>query len=300
MSVLLQNIKNTESIKILTMKEEKNNNRYTRLKAIKEFGYNIEWDDLKTYHVGIIGVGGLGTVSSEMAVRCGIGELTLIDFDTVDIVNLNRLMFREEHIGKSKVKVVNEILKKINNDVKINYFQQDIMDIEFESKFITEIRKMDIILNGLDNIPAREYLNAKCVHNEITYIDSGASRSGLSGYVHPIIPNKTACAQCLSSIGLDLPNERGEPCVASLPSTLAILASVQIQEMLKILLNFGKTIDYLMYDMIQGKFLSYKTKRDPKCSICGDKSYKTKSRFGTQISKKDLDQFIDKTKKESD
>ncbi len=270
--------------------------RYTRLKAIKEFGYDINWDDLRKYHIGIVGIGGLGCVSAEMAVRCGVGKLSLFDFDTVDIVNLNRHMFKEEHIGQPKVEVASKILKEINPDVKIQYFNTDIMDPNFESKFEYEIEQMNIILNGLDNIPAREYLNAKCILFNIPYIDAGASRSGLSGYIHPIIPYKTACAKCISSIAIDIQDEREEPCLASLPYNMSILASVQIQEMLKHLLKFGEMIDYLMYHMITGKFLSYKTVRDDNCPICGIKSQNNKSLVKPNISRGEIDDLIDKLK----
>lgn len=246
------------------MKED----RYTRLKAIKEFGYKIEWEDLTKFHIGIVGIGGLGTVSAEMVTRCGVGKLSLFDFDKVDIVNLNRSMFREKHINHPKVEVASKILKKINPDVEFETFKNDIMDPDFEQTFEKKLTQIDIILNGLDNIPAREYLNAKCVHLNTPYIDAGASRSGLSGYIHPVIPYKTACARCLKSFSIKLPDDKGEPCVASLPSTMAILASIQVQEMLKYLLNFGEMIDYLMYHMVTGNFLSYTTKRDRNCPIC--------------------------------
>ncbi len=270
--------------------------RYTRLKAIKECGYDVNWDDLRKSNIGIVGIGGLGCVSAEMAVRCGIGKLSLFDFDTVDIVNLNRHMFKEEHIGQLKVKVASKILKEINPDVKIQYFNNDIMDPNFESQFEAEIKQIDIILNGLDNIPAREYLNAKCVLFKIPFIDAGASRSGLSGHIHPIIPYKTACAKCISDISIDIPDERGEPCVASLPSTMAILASIQIQEMLKYILKFGEMIDYLMYNMITGKFLHYETKRDENCPICGIKSRNYTKTVKPKISKGEIDDLIEKLK----
>ena len=185
--------------------------RYTRLKAIKEFGYDIDWDNLRDKHIGIVGIGGLGCITSEMAVRCGIGKLTLFDFDTVDIVNLNRAMYRLEDIGRAKVDVASEILKSINPDVDINYFNSDIMNPEFENIFEDQISQMDVILNGLDNVPAREYLNAKCIYLKVPYIDAGASRSGLSGYVHPIIPYKTACANCIKAFSINIPEERGDP-----------------------------------------------------------------------------------------
>ncbi len=270
--------------------------RYTRLKAIKEFGYDVNWDDLRQFHVGIIGVGGLGCVSSEMVCRCGVGKLTLFDLDVVEIVNLNRHMFKEEHIGQLKVKVAAKILKEINPDVDIKYHHGDIMAPDFESKFEDEIKQMDIILNGLDNVPAREYLNVKCVALKVPYIDAGASRSGLSGYVQPIIPYKTACTKCMSSVAIEVPKERGEPCVASLPTTMAILASIQVQEMLKYLLKFGEMIDYQMYHMITGKFLSYKTQRDEGCPVCGVTPEDVEEDVKPKISQDELDDIIDKIK----
>ena len=279
--------------------------RYTRLKAIKEFGYNIDWKELRKYHIGIIGVGGLGAVSSEMAARCGVGTISLFDFDTVEVVNLNRHMFKEKHIGRPKVDVAREVLQEINPDVKFQTFNHDIMDIRFESTFEKEISQMDLLLNGLDNIPAREYLNLKCIHLNVPYIDAGASRSGLSGHVHPIIPFKTACAKCLSRIQMAIPKVRGEPCVASLPSTMAILASIQTQEMLKHLLKFGKLIDYIMYDMVSGRFLTYKTKRDPDCPACGAKAAKKGKKRRSNADQidttdNDLSELIDKFKKGED
>ena len=178
------------------MKEE---NRYTRLKAIKEFGYDVEWDNLRKFHVGIIGVGGLGTVTAEMATRCGVGKLTLFDFDIVEAVNLNRSMYKPKHIGQKKVDVAKRALNKINPDVEIVAFDKNIMDLDFEPIFEELIQEMDIILNGVDNLAARGYLNVKCVNFKIPYIDAGASRSGLGGYVQPIIPDHTACSFCLRS-----------------------------------------------------------------------------------------------------
>ncbi|MHA2037808.1 MAG: ThiF family adenylyltransferase [Promethearchaeota archaeon] len=270
--------------------------RYTRLKAIKDFGYDVNWDNLKEVHIGIVGIGGLGCVSSEMIARCGIGRISLFDMDTVEVVNLNRSMFKTEHIGQPKVTIAAKVLKEINPDIEISYYYNDIMDSNFESEFEKQIKQTDIILNGLDNIPAREYLNVKCIRFKIPYIDAGASRSGLSGYVHPIIPYKTACAKCISSISIGISNERGDPCVASLPSTMAILASIQVQEMLKYLLNFGEMIDYVMYDMIKGKFYDYKTLRDENCSICGKKSKAITSQVKSKTSKKDLDNLIELSK----
>lgn len=273
-----------------------NENRYTRLKAIKDFGYDIDWEILKNYHIGIVGVGGIGSVSAEMVTRCGLGKISLFDYDIIEEVNLNRHMFKVKHIGMAKVDVASKILRKINPDIEILSYTKDIMDPDFEMKFEEYLGKIDIILNGLDNIPAREYLNAKCIKLNVPYIDAGASRSGLSGYIHPVIPYKTACAICMNRILFNIVEEKGEPCVASLPSTMAILASIQVQEMLKYLLRFGKMIDYVMYHMVTGNFLNYTTVRDKNCPICGIKSVKDEKGMLPKISSKELNEFIDKIK----
>ena len=271
-------------------------NRYTRLKAIKDFGYDVHWEKLMQFHIGIVGVGGIGSVSAEMVTRCGLGKVSLYDYDIVEEVNLNRHMFKEVDIGLAKVDVALRILNEINPDVEILSYKKDIMDPEFEMEFEAQLGKIDIILNGLDNIPAREYLNAKCVKANVPYIDAGASRSGLSGYVHPIIPYKTACAICMNRILFNKYEEKGESCVASLPSTMAILASIQVQEMLKYLLKFGQMIDYVMYHMLRGTFLHYTTIRDNNCPICGKKSIKDGKKLTSKITSKELDKLIDKIK----
>ena len=251
--------------------------RYTRLKAVREFGYDINWDDLKEKHVGIIGVGGLGTVSAEMAVRCGIGKVSLFDFDKVEEVNLNRSLFKPKHIGLLKIDVAKKSFNNINPDVEVLAYGKNIMSFDFEPIFEEKIKEMDIVLNGLDNLPARDYLNVKCIKFRVPLIDAGASRSGLNGYVQTIIPYQTPCSACLKRISFNLPLETAKPCTASLPSTMAILASIQVQEMLKYLLKFGKPVGYIMYNMLTGEFINYKTKRAESCLICGDKKERKKS-----------------------
>jgi ubiquitin-like modifier-activating enzyme 5 len=241
--------------------------RYTRLKSIKEFGYNIDWEDLFNKSAVIAGVGGLGMVSAEMLARCGIGTLYLFDKDTVEIVNLNRMGFNEKDIKIPKVEVIAKRIKEINPDVKVESYHGDIMLFSHEDDFERCVKKSDVVLMGVDNYPARMFINQKCVNQKIPLIDAGASRSGLSGHVHPIFPGKNACMRC-TGIKQSINTERGEPCTASLPTTMALLASIQVQETLKFLLNFGNLVDYITYNAVSGRFSSHQTKRDPACPAC--------------------------------
>ena len=66
--------------------------------------------------------------------------------------------------------------------------------------------------------------------------------------------------------------ERGEACTASLPTTMALIAALQVQETLKYLLNFGKLADYLSYNALTGETIAYQTQRDPQCDACASES----------------------------
>ncbi len=254
------------------MVSDMNEDRYVRLKSLAEFGIDINWDDLFTKKILIVGVGGVGSIVAEMLTRCGVGELHLIDLDTVEEVNLNRLFFTAEQIGRPKVEAAKDYLSKINNDVKIYAYMQDVCSTDFEEQFESIIREVDLVINSVDNFPARIYVNEKCVKLHQDYIDSGASRSGLGGYVHLVIPFKTACYACTGSIDLGT-KEHAEPCTASLPSTIAIIASLITEISLKYLLKFGTIPDYIGFNALTDQYIIQKMKRDPNCYVCGDKQF---------------------------
>jgi molybdopterin/thiamine biosynthesis adenylyltransferase len=251
--------------------EEEPEDRYTRLKAIKEFGYDIKWEDLFNKKVVIAGVGGLGIVSAEMLARCGIGTLYLFDRDIIAEVNLNRMGFMKADLGESKVGVIaKSIRENINPDVKVIAHHGDIMYPELEDIFDNAVKDSDLVLMGMDNFPARMFVNQKCLNHRRILIDAGVSRSALSGNVHPVYPGKNACMQCTARLkGTNEKKERGKPCTASLPTSMSIIASLQVQQALKILLKFGDVVDYLSYNALTGDFARYKTKRDTNCAACG-------------------------------
>ncbi|WP_371805148.1 ThiF family adenylyltransferase [Candidatus Lokiarchaeum ossiferum] len=254
-----------------TQISDEKEDRYTRLKAIRQFGYDISWESLRQKSVTIAGVGGLGIISSEMLARCGIGTIYIFDYDIVEAVNLNRVGFMEADIGVPKVKVVEQRLIEINPDVNIIAVHGDIMMWGIDDQFDEAVSKSDLVLMGLDNYPARSFCNQKCINHKKLLIDAGVSRSALSGNVHPIFPGKSACMMCTARLkGTNEKKERGEACTASLPTTMAIIASLQVQEALKYMLNLGTLVDYQTYNALTGEFRNFITSRDPKCPACSD------------------------------
>lgn len=246
--------------------------RYTRLKSLKDFGLEVNWEDLFDKKILILGVGGIGSVVAELLTRCGVGKLFIVDLDYVEEVNLNRLFYKNDHIGQTKVEAAKDILFTINPNVTVLPIFKDICEVNFEMEFEKIISECDLVLSCLDNLPARLYLNDKCVKLNQPYIDTGATRSGLGGYVHLVIPHETACYTCTGSIDLGK-KEEGEACTASLPTTIAMIASLASEISLKYLLKFGTLPDYIGFNALTDQFIIRKMKKDTKCFICGEKKY---------------------------
>lgn len=246
-------------------------NRYLRLKSITDFGYDISWEQFQSKTLTIAGIGGLGMITADIMARCGIGRLYLFDKDIVDEVNLNRIGFFEQDIGKQKVEVISRNIKQINSSVDVRPIHGDIMNFGIEDQFENAVKQSDCVLMGVDNYPARTFINQKCINLKIPLFNAGVARSALSGYVQCIFPLKSACMQCLARLkGTNEALERGKSCVASLPTTMAIIAGIQAQEALKYLLNLGTNLEYVSYNALTGQFHHYRTQRDPNCIACGD------------------------------
>ncbi|MHA1522012.1 MAG: HesA/MoeB/ThiF family protein [Promethearchaeota archaeon] len=233
----------------------------------------MNWSDLANRTITIAGVGGLGMITAEILARCGIGQLNLFDKDTVDTVNLNRIGFLEADIGQDKVSIIARNIRQINPDVKTYPIHGDIMDFGVDEQFDEAVAHSDAIFMGVDNYPARMFVNQKCINYKKPLFNAGVSRSALSGFVQCIFPGKTACLKCVARVkGSNENLERGESCVASLPTTFAIIAGIQAQEALKFLLGLGTVVNYQTYNALTGDFHQFQTSIDPHCSACSELS----------------------------
>ena len=85
------------------------------------------YESIRHKSVIIVGVGGVGSVASEMLVRCGVGKLIIFDYDKVELANMNRLFYTPDQCGMSKVAAAKKSLSFINPDVEIIDFNYDIV-----------------------------------------------------------------------------------------------------------------------------------------------------------------------------
>ena len=246
--------------------------RYARLRL---FGH-ADLSKLSGKRVAIVGVGGLGALSAEILARLGVGELALFDYDRVEEANLNRLVYRTDQVGEMKVEAIREHLRAANPDVRVTSYPFDVTDGKGLEALLEEIPKDDLVLGCVDSFAVRLFLNAKCVADRVPFIDGGASEDGVNGSVQVVIAGKTACYRCnrpaLKEASAIRPTRRedGGAChFTSLPTTMAVVSSLQCQEALKVLLRFGSVAPFLMYFGLEGRLDRVDWKRDPRCGTCG-------------------------------
>ncbi|KRZ84258.1 Ubiquitin-like modifier-activating enzyme 5 [Trichinella sp. T8] len=261
------------------------NNKYYlsfRLMALKRMGIVKNYENIRNFTIIIVGIGGVGSVVSEMLTRCGIGKLILIDYDKVEMANMNRLFFQPHQAGMSKVEAAKTTLQDINPDVEVDSYNCNIITMENFNKLLHLIKcgslhggQVDLVLSCVDNFEARMAINTACNELNQRWFESGVSENAVSGHMQFIIPGKTACFACApplvvaSKIDEKTLKKEGV-CAASLPTTMGVIAGLLVQNVLKYLLKFGKVSYYLGYNSLEDFFPTYVIKPNPNCddTIC--------------------------------
>ncbi|MBS3171330.1 HesA/MoeB/ThiF family protein [Candidatus Woesearchaeota archaeon] len=212
--------------------------------------------------VSIIGLGALGSVSAELLARAGIKKLVLIDRDNIELHNLQRQsLYIEEDVGKSKAVVIKEKLNKINKDIEIvSYF--DNLDNEN-----INLIKSDLILDCTDNLESRFLINEFSIKNKIPFIY--ASAIGTEGYLFNIVQNN-ACFNCIFKEiqGLETCETFGV-----LNSTTHLISSLQVNEAIKILLNQEYEKNLLYFNLKNNELIKIRINKSKDCSVCSKKIF---------------------------
>jgi adenylyltransferase/sulfurtransferase len=230
--------------------------RYNRQLKIPDFGEEGQ-GKLKDSHVVIVGVGGLGCASATYLTAAGVGHITIVDADTVELPDLNRqILYGEEDIGKKKVIVAKRRLSRLNSNVEITPVFARIT----EKNAASLISGAQVVVDGLDNSATRLVVNSACVKQKIAYIYGGVSR--LRGMVTTIIPGKTPCLACLSP--------EGAGGLGVLGVTPAIIASLQALEAIKMLIGRSPALAgrLLLFNGDDMKFQLREIRRNQSCPVC--------------------------------
>ncbi|MFZ0513281.1 MAG: ThiF family adenylyltransferase [Candidatus Nitrosopolaris sp.] len=251
--------------------------RYSRQIMLEEIGF-VGMEKLRDAKVCVVGVGGIGNPIVTQLAAMGVGKLKIVDRDVVEISNLHRQhLYNEADIGKVKVEVATERLKKINPHVEIEAIPLSITKYTAESI----VKGMDIIIDALDSVDARYALNDACIKYNIPFIYAGAL--GMLGSVCTILPNKSACLRCMfpALAEEDMPTCSTE---GVHPSILYLVAGVQVSEAVKIVTGQQPTlVNKLLYiDLNELSFDKIQMFRHEECPSCGSKKESKKEELVLQ------------------
>ena len=240
--------------------------RYARHLSLPEVGRQGQ-TRLKNSRGLIVGVGGRGSPVALYLAAAGVGTLGLVDFDEVDITNLQRqILHGTEEIGKPKLESAKKRISSVNPNVQIVKHS-----CRLDSHNALEIlENYDVVVDGTDNFPTRYLVNDACVLLGKPNVYGSIFR--WEGQVSVFAKDEGPCYRCLfrepPPPGL-VPNCAEAGVLGVLPG---VVGSLQALEVIKIILGEGDSLvgRLLIFDALELKWREVKLKRNPDCPVCGD------------------------------
>lgn len=237
--------------------------RYSRQILLPEF--DIEGQErLRQAHALIIGLGGLGSAVAMYLAAAGVGELTLVDFDTVDLSNLQRqIIHRTAALGQAKVESARDTLLALNPLVKIIAIPKALD----EAQLLEQVQRADVVVDASDNWPTRLAINAACVQSARPLVSGAAIR--WEGQVLVWRPDKKGgCYRCLYRDAAMNP----ETCTQTgiLAPVVGVIGSLQAIEVIKLLTGLGETLNgrLLLFDAKRMEWRTMNLRRWLECPVC--------------------------------
>ncbi len=239
-------------------------NRYSRHIIMPQVGSQGQ-RKLMDSKVLIVGAGGLGSPSAVYLALAGVGTIGIVDFDVVDLSNLQRqILHNNESVGRPKVVSAQESIRRYNPDVNV---------VVHETRLASEnameiVSQYDVVVNGADNFPSRYLVNDVCYLLNKPLVDG--SILIFDGQATVYLPGK-GCYRCLFPAP---PPPGAVPNCAEagvLGALTGLVGSIQATETLKLLLGIGETLSsrLLLIDALNMEFRTVKIRQNPKCPLCG-------------------------------
>ena len=239
--------------------------RYNRHIMLPQIGIEGQ-QKLRDAHVLIIGLGGLGSPAALYLATAGVGKLTLVDDDKVELSNLQRqIIHRNKNIGEKKVASAKSNLLAINHEI-------DIVTIDHrldESSLTQQIQLADVVLDASDNFDTRFAVNRACVEQKKPLVSGAAIQ--FEGQISVFDSREEHCP-CYSCLYPDKGEENltcGENGI--LAPVVGIIGSMQALEAIKLICQIGEPLygRLLLFDALSLQWRSMNFKKDPGCQVCG-------------------------------
>ncbi|MEW6765689.1 MAG: molybdopterin-synthase adenylyltransferase MoeB [Pseudomonadota bacterium] len=238
--------------------------RYSRQIMLPQIDYDGQ-QRLLDSHALIVGLGGLGSPASMYLAAAGVGRLTLVDFDTVDLSNLQRqIIHRTGDVGRPKIESARDNLSTLNPEVRI-----DILPGPLDESGLREaVLSADVVLDCTDNFAARHAINRACVSERKPLVSAAAIRMEGQLSVFDTRKESAPCYHCLYRED----GEELETCTRNgiLAPVVGSLGTLQALEAIKVLLDLGEPLigRLMVFDALSFEFRTMKLRRDPACPVC--------------------------------
>ncbi len=236
---------------------------YSRQTIMKELGTKGQ-RKLAGSKVAVVGVGGLGTVSSLYLALAGVGNLRLIDQDTVETPNLHRqILYTIDDLHYPKAEVAAERLQKLNPLLNAEPVSENLHAGNVEKL----LAGVDCVVDGLDNMLSRYLVNRACVKLGVPYVFGAAI--GIEGNISVFSPPETPCLECimpnLSDAGLLTCDTRGV-----LGATPGVIGAMQAIETMKLLTGMGSPLKgkLMVCDFSDMYFTTIDISKAANCPAC--------------------------------
>ena len=236
--------------------------RYSRQVLLPEIGPQGQ-EKLAMARAVVIGCGALGTHSLSLLVRAGVGSVTVVDRDLVELTNLQRqTLFLEDDVGRAKADAAQERLRRINSEVAVKGVAGEVSPSNVDA-FVGDAT---VVIDATDNMETRYVVNDACVRAGVPWVYGGAV--GVSGMAM-VVSKGGPCLRCV----FPRPPRQGmlPTCnTVGIANTLpGMVASVQVTEAFKIMMGKDHTPELMVMDVWSHDIQKIKVERDPKCATCG-------------------------------
>ncbi len=237
--------------------------RYSRQIMLPQMGMEGQ-QRLLDSRVLIVGLGGLGSPVAMYLAAAGVGELVLLDYDKVDLSNLQRQIIHDtSSIGQPKVESAANAIAALNPECRVDAVNQ-LLD---EAALTEQVARVDLVLDCCDNFQTRFTVNQACVEHRKPLVSGAAIRMEGQLALFSGQPGDP-CYHCLYGIEGELEETCSENGVLS--PLVGVIGSMQAVEAIKVLAGFGQPLfgKLALFDAMRGDWRTLRLKTDPACSVC--------------------------------
>lgn len=244
------------------------NNRYSRHTSLEQIGESGQ-ALIRASHVLIVGLGGLGSPAAMYLAAAGVGRLTLADFDTVEVSNLQRqIAHTTDRVGQLKTDSAKQACLDINPECRI-----DTLDYALDADDLDELlAACMVVLDCSDNFPTRFAVNAACVKQAVPLVSGAAIRFDGQISVYDSRQSDAPCYRCLYSDTDGATDSCAQAGI--LGPVVGMVGCVQAIEALKLICNIGTSLSgrLVLLDGLSMEWNEIRLRRNPECPVCGSRN----------------------------